>query len=138
MHGAGEKGNSHEAHDDDLWLALGSFLALAPTAALARPHVVVNVRAPRAVGVRPQVPHGVVRQPVVRVRVAPPPVRVEVQPVRPSVRHVWAPGYWNWVGGRHVWVAGVWTLPRVTGQVWVAPSWVNLNGEWVLQAGHWA
>jgi hypothetical protein len=70
--------------------------------------------------------------------VAPPPVRVEVQPVRPSVHHVWVPGYWNWVGGRHVWIAGVWTLPPVTGQVWVAPSWVDVNGEWVLQAGHWA
>ena len=78
------------------------------------------------------------RDPVVRVRVAPPVVRTEVRVVAPSHRHVWVPGYWNWQGGRHVWVGGRWSLPPVEGQTWVEPRWVNEGGEWIFYGGYWS
>src|SRR5262245_9298433 len=93
--------------------------------AAARPHgphgrpVVVGAPPPHVVA--PPPPHVVVAPPVVRgpgvrVRMAPPPMRVEVRPMAPSPRHVWAPGYWQWRGGRHVWMAGSWIVPPVVGQ----------------------
>ncbi|MBR8657478.1 YXWGXW repeat-containing protein [Achromobacter sp. Marseille-Q0513] len=65
-----------------------------------------------------------------RIEVAPPP-RVEVVPP-PRVGYVWAPGHWEWVGGRHAWVTGVW-LPARPGYVYHGPVWVARHGHWVYR-----
>ena len=37
---------------------------------------------------------------------APPAVRVDPRPARPSPWHMWVPGYWRWEGQGHVWIPG--------------------------------
>src|SRR3954452_22360263 len=44
---------------------------------------------------------------------APPALRVETQPARPSARHVWQNGYWRWNNREYVWVGGYWDEPGV-------------------------
>ena len=75
--------------------------------------------------------------PAVRVRVAPPPLRVEVRPVAPSAAHVWVAGNWAWRGGRHVWIPGAWALAPRPGHVWVEPRWVQESAQWVFYEGYW-
>jgi hypothetical protein len=72
---------------------------------------------------------------VVDIDVAPPPVQVEVVP-GPRAGYVWAPGYWNWVGGRHVWVAGHFIRER-PGYHWVPHAWVQVGPRWHFAPGHW-
>ncbi|WYX12858.1 YXWGXW repeat-containing protein [Achromobacter xylosoxidans] len=58
----------------------------------------------------------------ISVDVAPPPPRVEVLPP-PRVGYVWAPGHWEWVGGRHAWIGGVWMPARLcVSRAGVAPA----------------
>ncbi|MFD2271134.1 hypothetical protein ACFS07_08310 [Undibacterium arcticum] len=66
---------------------------------------------------------------------APPPVRYEVVPA-PRRGQEWAPGYWNWNGGRHVWTAGHWERVRV-GQYYQRPEWQQDNDGWRLNRGGW-
>ena len=75
--------------------------------------------------------------PGVRVTIAPPPARVEVQPARPSSGHVWIAGHWAWRGGRHFWAPGHWSLPPGGGYGWVAARWENVGGQWMFYEGHW-
>ena len=46
------------------------------------------------------------------VKAPPPPVRVEVESVRPYPRAVWVTGHWKWRGrrrrGRYIWIPGHW------------------------------
>ncbi|EMR4172399.1 YXWGXW repeat-containing protein, partial [Pseudomonas aeruginosa] len=56
----------------------------------------------------------------ISIDVAPPPPRVEVLPP-PRVGYVWAPGHWEWVGGRHAWIGGVW-MPARPGYVYHGPE----------------
>jgi len=71
----------------------------------------------------------------ISIDVAPPPPRVEVVPP-PRVGYVWAPGHWEWVGGRHAWVGGVW-LPARRGYVYHGPEWRQRQGHWVYYEGRW-
>lgn len=71
------------------------------------------------------------------VTVAPPLPQAEVMGVAPFAGAVWAPGYWNWVGGKHVWVAGRWEHPR-EGLYWEPHTWVHVGGGWHLREGYWA
>jgi hypothetical protein len=75
--------------------------------------------------------------PGVRVSAAPPPVRVEVQPARPSPNHLWIAGHWGWRGGRHEWLGGHWAIPPQPGYVWEPARWTQENGQWVFFEGHW-
>lgn len=72
----------------------------------------------------------------VDITVAPPAPQVEVVPA-PRAGYVWAPGYWNWVGGRHVWVGGHWIGAR-PGYRWVPDAWVRHGDRWHYARGHWA
>lgn len=92
-------------------------IALAPTAALAQ-QVTFTV-------------------PEVRVNMAPPPMRVEVQSARPSPGHIWIAGHWAWRGGAHVWISGHWAMPPQPGMVWEPARWNNRGGQWGFQEGHW-
>jgi len=90
--------------------ALGLFLFAAPLAA----------RAQVAVGIT----------------IAPPAPRYEpLPPPRPG--YVWAPGYWQWVGGRYVWAGGQWMAAR-PGYHWAPPRWDHRGPGWYYTQGHWA
>lgn len=103
-----------------LLLAAVGFASIAATGQAAHAQVRVGVTAPG-----------------VRVRVGPPPVRVEARPARPSPTHVWIDGHWGWQRDRHVWVAGYWAVPPQTGYVWESGRWVNEGGAWVYYDGQW-
>lgn len=70
------------------------------------------------------------------VRIAPPPPPAVVIPA-PRAGFVWAPGYWQWNGGRHVWIEGRWLRAR-PGFHWVPEHWVARRGHYRFVAGHWA
>jgi hypothetical protein len=66
---------------------------------------------------------------------APPPPRFESVPA-PRRGYVWAPGYWNWDGGRHIWLSGHWE-PERTGYRYRAHEWVRENGGYRLRDSGW-
>ncbi|MGV8899829.1 MAG: YXWGXW repeat-containing protein [Burkholderiaceae bacterium] len=66
---------------------------------------------------------------------APPPVRYEVVPA-PRRGYEWAPGYWNWNGGRHAWAPGHWERAR-SGHHYQRPEWRHGNNGWQLNRGGW-
>lgn len=72
---------------------------------------------------------------VVDIDVAPPPVRVEEVPA-PRAGYVWAPGFWEWRGGRHVWIGGHWIVER-RGYHWVPDRWNQVGPHWHHERGHW-
>ncbi|WP_431194677.1 hypothetical protein [Achromobacter xylosoxidans] len=49
---------------------------------------------------------------------------------------MWAPGHWEWVGGRHAWIGGVW-MPARPGYVYHGPEWRQRHGHWVYYEGRW-
>lgn len=69
------------------------------------------------------------------IRVAPPAPRYERMP---QARHgyVWSPGHWEWRGRRYDWAPGVWIAER-PGHVYVAPTWNQRDGRWVMEQGRW-
>ncbi|RXZ38282.1 hypothetical protein D9O50_01670 [Oxalobacteraceae bacterium CAVE-383] len=65
----------------------------------------------------------------------PPPPRYERVPP-PRAGYVWAPGYWNWDGGRHVWAPGHWE--RVHRYRTYRPAqWHQGPRGWELDRGGW-
>jgi len=75
--------------------------------------------------------------PEVRVNLAPPPPRVEVQTARPSPNHNWIGGHWAWRGNAHVWLPGHWMIAPNQGMVWENARWAQRDGGWVFVEGHW-
>jgi hypothetical protein len=69
------------------------------------------------------------------VNAAPPAPRYESIPA-PRTGQVWAPGFWNWDGGRHVWVAGHWETAR-NGYQYQRTEWARDNSGWRLNRGGW-
>ena len=67
---------------------------------------------------------------------APPELRVEPLPP-PRRGSLWAPGHWDWRGGRHVWVGGTWVRER-RGYVYTGPTWVERNGRWQQHQARWS
>lgn len=61
----------------------------------------------------------------------------EVRPQRPSRRHHWVSGYWEWDGYRF-WKPGYWTLKPHPHAEWVPGHWdaYGLTG-WRWITGHW-
>jgi hypothetical protein len=72
----------------------------------------------------------------VDVEIAPPPVVVEDAPVREG--YIYAPGYWDWddVHHRHVWKKGEY-IREHPGEHWVPHAWVQHEGRYHLNEGHW-
>lgn len=68
--------------------------------------------------------------------VAPPPMLVEVRPMRPSFDAMWIGGYWGWQS-RWVWVRGRWAPPPRPGYVWTNPYYENRGGGVVFVPGFW-
>lgn len=73
----------------------------------------------------------------VYVRVAPPPLRREVIPVRPGHRYVWRGGHWWWHRGRWVWARGAWVIGPHVGARWVPGHWAHHHHGWAWRPGHW-
>lgn len=69
----------------------------------------------------------------------PPPLRHEWRSHRPSHRHVWIPGYWNWdVGFRTwLWIDGYWAVPPSATVVYVAPRYEHVGGRVTYVQGGW-
>jgi hypothetical protein len=76
-------------------------------------------------------------RPPVYVEVAPPRVRYEVRPMRPSPAHIWIGGYWGWENGTHVWIGGEWVTPPQPGYAWEAPRWRRHGHRWEYSPGYW-
>jgi len=66
--------------------------------------------------------------------VAPPALRLEVAPLRPSPNHFWIPGYWGWGPRGHVWYGGRWELER-RGSHWAAARWTHEGRRWHFSPG---
>lgn len=63
--------------------------------------------------------------------------RVDVRPVRPSVRHVWVSAEWVPVRGRYEYRAGYWAIPPRRGLIWVDGHWIHRRHGYVWIPGHW-
>ncbi len=71
-------------------------------------------------------------------RFGPPPRgRATVVVRRPSLRHVWIPGYYRWYGGRYLWTEGYWTIPPRPRAVWVPGYRVRRPLGYVWISGYW-
>lgn len=81
------------------------------------------------------VPTAAQAQPAIYVQKPPPPPRFERTPP-PRRGHVWAPGHYEWRGGRHVWVRGEYIRAR-RGQAYRAPEWRERDGRWEYNRGRW-
>lgn len=69
----------------------------------------------------------------------PPALRIETHSRRPSPRHVWVEGHWDW-SRRHrdwVWREGGWKVPPRGRGRWIAPSYDRRNDGWVVIKGRW-
>jgi hypothetical protein len=75
----------------------------------------------------------------ISVNAPPPPLRREVIVVRPSARHIWVPGYWDWAPARHqyIWIGGRWVRPHHRHAVWVTPRWERRGNGTFFIRGHW-
>ena len=71
------------------------------------------------------------------VEIAPPQLRVEVQPPAPAPSYTWVPGYWSWADGRYVWVPGSYVAAPQPGARWIPARWVLRNGGWYFEPGRW-
>jgi hypothetical protein len=71
----------------------------------------------------------------VDIGVPPPADQVEVVPTM-RAGYVWAPGYWDYRGGRHVWVKGH-SMRGRSGYHWTADRWVERDGRHHLERGRW-
>ena len=78
------------------------------------------------------VPTAAQAQPVT-IQVAPPPPRSERVPP-PRRGYVWAPGHYEWRGGRHVWVRGYWVRAR-PGYAYRPPEWRQDGDRWQYNRG---
>ena len=69
----------------------------------------------------------------------PPALRYEHIGQRPSFRHVWIPGCWQWRVGYSdwTWIDGYWALPPYEGVVYVSPSYVRSSSGVVYVDGGW-
>lgn len=75
----------------------------------------------------------------IRVNVAPPLFRTEAIGLRPSLLHVWVPGYWHWRDERRGWgwIGGSWVLPPHPRAIWVGSRCERRGSAWFYTRGHW-
>ena len=74
---------------------------------------------------------------VVIIKPSAPAVVIE-RPSRPSARHFWRDGEWEWRSARqeYVWVPARWESLDRDG-VWIPGHWAKRPRGWVWVAGHW-
>jgi hypothetical protein len=71
------------------------------------------------------------------VKKAPPAPKREVRGRRPSLKHTWVPGHWEWKGNKWKWQRGRWVVAPRRGAKWVPASWVKTPKGWKFTPGHW-
>lgn len=74
---------------------------------------------------------------LIRVRIAPPQLRVETQPEPEWGGAVWQPGHWRWNGRSWYWRRGRWLQPRGDGYYYSQARWIEQGGRWVYYSGGW-
>lgn len=70
----------------------------------------------------------------------PPALRIESHGYRPSRRHVWVDGHWDW-SHRHrdwVWRSGGWRVPPHGRAYWMGPRYDRRGDGWVVSRGRWS
>jgi hypothetical protein len=77
-------------------------------------------------------------QGVIIVQQAPPAPVPEAVSARPSMDHLWVPGYYTWRNNRYEWMAGHWEVPPRAGARWVNPRWEPESGSYRFYEGYWA
>ena len=70
------------------------------------------------------------------VAVAPPAPLAESPPGPAAAGTLWVGGYWHWSGVRYVWIPGHWERAPA-GLAWKPPSYAQVDGRWVYEAGRW-
>ena len=73
----------------------------------------------------------------VYVRFGPPPPPREVYVRRPSPRHVYVPGYYQWQRNQYVWAPGYWAVPPRPRAAWVPGYWAPRHGNYIFIQGYW-
>jgi hypothetical protein len=71
------------------------------------------------------------------VRIGPPPPPREVIVMRPSPRHVWIPGYYEYRRDRYHWRHGYWAMPPRPRAVWMPGYWAPRRHGHVWISGYW-
>jgi len=69
---------------------------------------------------------------------APPRLRHEIRPHRPSRDHIWIAGAWDWRGNDWAWVPGRWDRPGDRGVRWIRPRYHREGSAWRYEPGHWS
>jgi hypothetical protein len=67
----------------------------------------------------------------------PPPLKVEVVGVAPSVEHVWVQGHWVWKDNDYQWVTGHWDKRPHAKAHWVTGHWKSTRHGYYWVPGHW-
>jgi hypothetical protein len=68
-----------------------------------------------------------------------PALLTETKPPKPSEKHHWVAGYWEW-DEHWIWIPGYWTSLPDPNATWVAGHWDEYGthpGEWRWISGHW-
>ena len=75
----------------------------------------------------------------VNVGIAPPPLRVYVQPAIPGSGYIWTPGYWAWDPDDqdYYWVPGTWVLAPEIGFLWTPAYWGWGGDRFFFHEGYW-
>ena len=73
------------------------------------------------------------------VKTAPPSPQSETVPSRPSAKHIWRAGAWEWNDGTNSWkwTGGAWIIPP-DGYIWVDATYeAQGDGAVIYTPGHW-
>lgn len=68
---------------------------------------------------------------------APPALRVEVRPARPSRQHVWITGNWVWHNRQYEWIGGHWEIPPRGHRHWIAATYERRGNAYIYVQGRW-
>lgn len=69
---------------------------------------------------------------------APPRLRRERRPERPSREHTWIKGYYHRQENQWVWIEGRWERPRDRHAHWVKARYRRDDGAWRYEPGRWS
>lgn len=74
---------------------------------------------------------------VASIAVAPPRLRVYMQPPCPGEGYIWTPGYWTYRAAGYVWVPGAWVLAPQPGYLFTPGYWALADGMYIWHRGYW-
>jgi hypothetical protein len=74
---------------------------------------------------------------ILRITVAPPPLRVYVQPPCPAEGYIWTPGYWKYTRDGYIWIPGAWVQPPELGFLFTPGYWEFVDGAYMWHHSYW-